>query len=68
MLNARAIYFIATERQAADRRRTEGDLRAMYARPDCPPHALGDAGERRRVALGSFRRWFVGSHAAEALR
>jgi len=69
MLNGgRAIYFIAIERQAADRQRAEEDLRAMYARPDCTPDPFVDPGERRRVALGSLRRWFVGSRTAEALR
>lgn len=69
MLNGgRAIYFIATERRVAERERADAERRAMYARPDCPPDPLLDPSERRRVALGSFRRWFVGTRTAEALR
>ncbi len=68
LAGGRAIYFMAMERQAADRQRVEDDRRALCARPDRSPDPLIDPSERRRVALGSLRRWFVGSRTAEALR
>jgi hypothetical protein len=65
---ALAIYFVAADLQDSARRRAAEERRAMYARPDCPPDPVASPDERRRIALGSLRRWFAGVRTADALR